>query len=637
MHAELYPILEALPDRPGARLAVAAPRGSAKSTLVSLIFLLWVICHRKRRFVVLISDTADKAGDFLEQVKHELVHNERLLEDYPEVCERGGRYPRPPRWRSHEIITHNQVKVLAMGWGQNIRGRRHIENRPDLILLDDVESRENTHSPEARAKLDEWFNKSVLKAGTKETQVIIVGTIQHYDSLLAKLTDPIKRPMWEGKVYRSVEHWSDHPELWQRWSAILHQREQHEGDLGSNAARRFFEAHREEMISGTQVLWPEAEDYYALMLMRESDGPASFDSEKQNEPVNPQDCFFLEEDFQFWDERWPSEQELIASLGKHAQFVGACDPSLGRQGKHADDSAIITLLRDDQSGRLYVLDADIARRKPDRILDDILAYARYRKYDRFGFETNQFQSCLAEELKRRSNQAGVYLPVQDINHTSDKLGRIQGLQPWSVPAICSSRDGTRRCWSSCVFSPRPPTTTGPTPWRWQSRPADRPSQEVRCVREMRSSHLPARCSAGGRAVGPADIGTRRESHRFQGGKPMRIYKLSVPAQRLVQALDSGEYKSTSVSEVIDAIQAGTIFDLLRERLDIMVPLSMLTPVDKLELLIEWADFELAHTTYELGVERNGLCLVLYYLLESILRRSAHAQYRLTDELAVKED
>ena len=254
-------------------------------------------------------------------------------------------------------------------------------------------------------------------------------TIQHYDSLLAKLTDPIKRPMWEGKVYRSVEQWSDHPELWQTWSAVLHRREDYEGEHGSNAARRFFEDHCEEMLSNTQVLWPEMEDYYTLMLMRESEGPASFDSEKQNEPVNPQDCFFLEEDFQFWDDRWPSEQELIASLGKEAQFVGACDPSLGKQGKHADDSAIITLLRDGQTGTLDVLDADISRRKPDRILDDILAYARHRKYLRFGFETNQFQSFLAEELKRRSNQSGIYLPVHDINHTSDKLGRIQGLQP----------------------------------------------------------------------------------------------------------------------------------------------------------------------------------------------------------------
>ena len=429
MHEELYEILESLPDRPGARLAVAAPRGNAKSTLISLVFVLWSICHRHHRFIVLISDTAEKASEFLDHVKHELVRNERFAEDFPEVCEPGGAYPRWPRWRSREIITHNDVKVLALGMGQNIRGRRHVENRPDLIILDDVESRENTATGEGRRKIVEWFNRSILKAGTKATQVLVVGTIQHYDSLLARLTHPIDAPLWEKRVYRSVICWSDHPELWETWSAILHTREEYEHEGGPNAARRFFEAHTQAMLSGTEVLWPQVEDFYTLMLMRESEGPASFDAEKQNEPINPQDCLFLETDFVFWEDRWSSEQELIASLDGRLRYFGACDPSLGRQGRHADDSAIITLLKDERRGTLYVLDADIRRRKPDTIIDDILSYARIRDYVYFAFETNQFQAFMADELRRRSDAAGVYLPVRDIHHSTDKLGRIQSLQP----------------------------------------------------------------------------------------------------------------------------------------------------------------------------------------------------------------
>ena len=427
MHAELYDLLGGLPGRPGARVAVAAPRGHAKSTLVSLVNVLWSICHGHHRFIVLISDTADKAADFLDHVKHELVHNQRLAEDYPEVCEPDRRRPRPPRWRHHEIITHNQVKVLALGYGQNIRGRRHLESRPDLMILDDVESRDNTATAEARAKVMAWFNRSILKAGTPQTQAVVIGTIQHYDSLLARLTDPAQSPMWEGRIYRAVVQWSSRPELWERWADILHGRSDEDG--GQKAARTFFEAHSQEMLADTAVLWPDVEDYHTLMLMRESEGPASFDSEKQNEPVNPQDCIFLEEDFRYWEDRWPDEQALTAAMKDHATFVGACDPSLGRQGRHADDSAIITLLRDKRDGTLYLLDADIARRRPDRIIDDVLAYARHRKYDRFGFETNQFQSFLADELKRRSNKAGVYLSVEDIHNTTDKLGRIQRLQP----------------------------------------------------------------------------------------------------------------------------------------------------------------------------------------------------------------
>ena len=194
-------------------------------------------------------------------------------------------------------------------------------------------------------------------------------------------------------------------------------------------AKQFFEANREAMLAGTEVLWPENEDYYTLMLMRESEGPASFDSEKQNEPVNPADCLFLEEEFHYWDDRWESSAELIAAVGKNATWIGACDPSLGKSGKHADDSAIITLLRDSSTGTLYVIDADIKRRKPDLIIEHVLAYRRLRKYRTFAFESNQFQSLLADELTRRSNAERLYMPVEPVTHTSDKLARIQGLQP----------------------------------------------------------------------------------------------------------------------------------------------------------------------------------------------------------------
>jgi len=42
---------------------------------------------------------------------------------------------------------------------------------------------------------------------------------------------------------------------------------------------------------------------------------------------------------------------------------------------------------------------------------------------------NQFQSVLADELTRRSNAEGLYLPVEPVHHSTDKLARIQSLQP----------------------------------------------------------------------------------------------------------------------------------------------------------------------------------------------------------------
>ena len=75
------------------------------------------------------------------------------------------------------------------------------------------------------------------------------------------------------------------------------------------------------------------------------------------------------------------------------------------------------------------IDADISKRQPLETIDTILAYHQIRKFHKFAIETNQFQNFLASELQRISTQKCIYVPMKGINHTSDKLGRIQSLEP----------------------------------------------------------------------------------------------------------------------------------------------------------------------------------------------------------------
>lgn len=433
MHLALSERLAAMTTQRSARVAIAAPRGHAKSTLVSLAYVLWCICYGLEPFILLISATLDQATDFLSQVKKELASNPRILEDFPEVAEPPGVAPPAPRWRKEEIITRNDIKVTALGADKQIRGRLHRQHRPSLIILDDVENELEVRSDEQRRRKEQWFFKAVLKAGSPITNVIVIGTILHYDSLLCNLVGssdgPRKHPGWDGLRYQAVLRWSPAADLWARWERIFGQLELHEGEQGPQAASRFFEANREAMLEGTEVLWPQREDYLQLMTIRFSEGRAAFDSEKQNEPVNPEDCLFQESDLHYWDDQYDDEQALIRSFTKGYSFFGACDPSLGKEGKHGDDSAIVTLVRDHATGILYVLDADIRRRKPDQLLEDILQRAVLRNHQAFAMETNQFQDFLADELQRLSGQRSVYLSVRKLTNTSDKLGRIQGLQP----------------------------------------------------------------------------------------------------------------------------------------------------------------------------------------------------------------
>jgi predicted phage terminase large subunit-like protein len=408
---ERYPemIFKAIKTGEGDKEADAAPRGNAKSTWTTLILPIWCAAYKYRLFTLIVSETANQSEDFISFIKIELETNERFKQDFPELCGEG------PVWRSNTIITRNGVKIKGVGSGQKLRGMRHGSRRPDLVICDDLENDEAVESPEQRKKLERWFFKALMKIGQKDTVYIVIGTILHYDSLLQNL---LKKPGWKGKKFKSVISWSKSP-LWEEWERIFTDpsRDKEEAEAIADA---FFKVHKKEMLAGTKVLWPEVEDYYYLMKMRISDGPAYFDSEKQNEPINPEDCLFQEEWFQFWDDEEVDFKEV--------PYAGVVDPSMGKKSKKNDPSAIIAGWIKDHI--IYVDIADIERRHPDRIINDILNYHERRRFDKFGVETVQFQEFFKDTLEKEAHQKGLTLNIVELKPHVDKFLRIQTLQPW---------------------------------------------------------------------------------------------------------------------------------------------------------------------------------------------------------------
>lgn len=397
----------------GCKRVTAAPRGHAKSTNLTFKDSLHATLYEYKHYIILMSDTYAQASGFLGAIQEELEDNEAIIDDFGDL--RGG------VWREDVILTKTGIKLQALGAGQKVRGLKHKNWRPDLFVLDDIENDENVRTPEQRKKLYNWFAKAVGKAGDDYTDFIYIGTMLHYDSLLAKV---LKNPGYRGVKYKAVLSFSKSG-LWDEWQKIYTDlsNENHEAD-----ALAFFEKNREEMLAGTEVLWEEKNSYYDLMCDRVENGEAAFNSELQNEPINPEDCLFNEEWFDYYN---PHEVDFSAPRWR---FFGFVDPSLGKS-KKSDFSAIITLALDVQTGYMLVADADIERRHPDKIIIDVLEKAKWlrrdfkKRYHKFGAETNQFQWFLKEQLAKASAKARIYLPIVEVNQTTDKLLRIQTLQP----------------------------------------------------------------------------------------------------------------------------------------------------------------------------------------------------------------
>jgi len=408
---ERYPgmIKKSIETGDGDKEADAAPRGNAKSTWVDLVLALWATAFRHRHFILIVSDTASQAEDFVQFLKAEIEVNERLAQDFPKLVGQG------PIWRADTIITRNGVKIRGVGAGQKLRGMRHGSKRPDLVICDDLENDEAVESPDQRKKMERWFFKALMKIGQKNTVFIVLGTILHYDSLLNNL---LNKPGWKGKKFKAVIKYSE-SKLWERWEEIFVNISigKEEAEV---AADTFFNVHKEEMLKGIEVLWPEVEDYYYLMKMRISDGPAYFESEKQNEPINPEDAVFLEEWFVDWED---GDVDLTG-----IPHGGACDPSLGKRNKRGDPSAIMGGRMKDRI--LYLDIADIERRQPDKITTDILAHHSRDPFDKLKMETVQFQEFFAREFEKVAHEKNLTVNVDDYNPNADKDLRIVRLQPW---------------------------------------------------------------------------------------------------------------------------------------------------------------------------------------------------------------
>ena len=386
--------------------ALAAPRGEAKSTIVTRLFALYCVVTDQKKYIAIISDSIDQSAEFLQAIKTELEVNPRIKTDFPKVIGTGR------VWQAYSIQTANNIKIQCAGARKKMRGWVYGAYRPDLVLLDDLENDENVESPEQRDKLYKWLLRTPLKlaAAGEKMDVVYIGTILHHDSVLNRI---LKNKGWTTRVFKALLEWPDNMALWDEWEAIYH-------DEGESAAVAFYQKNKRKMDKGAKVSWA-ARPLLALMIIRTRDGHGNFDSELQNDPAAGEDSPFSDS-INYW-------RELPAGL----IYFAAVDPSLGKKSKtrkKGDPSAIIVGGYDRLKGALYIVVADIQRRTPDKIISDVIKYQKeYPQILAWAVESVAFQEFLRTELVKRSAQQGVHVPATPVFPHGDKALRIIALQP----------------------------------------------------------------------------------------------------------------------------------------------------------------------------------------------------------------
>lgn len=179
-------------DPANRRLEVLGFRSSAKSYYGSLALPLWAALEHPEKypFIILIGDRFSQASLTIANLKNELDHNLGLKADYGVVA--GGDPERwkleGSEWQKQNLVLSNGVRIIARSRGQRIRGMRHLNARPSLVVVDDPEDLEWVKSKQNRDKSFQWLTSEIIPAMDERTgKLLLIGNLLHSDGLLSRM------------------------------------------------------------------------------------------------------------------------------------------------------------------------------------------------------------------------------------------------------------------------------------------------------------------------------------------------------------------------------------------------------------------------------------------------------------------
>lgn len=314
----------------GALFALAMARGTGKTTCCRHA-VQWAINYGYARFPYLIGATDEKGEESLDVIRDDYETNPLLLADFPEICyplhklegvhnKASGQIlngvPTRIKFRRRTLILPTVEGSAASGailktggLLSSVRGANHKLPdgeiiRPDLILLDDPQTRESAESPQQSATRIRIVTADVLgMAGpTGKIAALMPCTVIAPGDLADTVLDPEKHPEWRPLRTSMLVSFPERLDLWEEYWDIFCAALKTQGDDEEFAvpaiATEFYKDHRKQMDQGGEVSWEarkRADELSALQhamnLFFRNEG--AFFSEYQNDPRDP----FADEEF----------------------------------------------------------------------------------------------------------------------------------------------------------------------------------------------------------------------------------------------------------------------------------------------------------------------------------------------------
>lgn len=387
LHDEIFELI----DSGAPKIAIAAPRGIGKTSIVGLALTAKKILFQQTKFIAYVSQSASSAEMQTENLKQELVANQLVKKLFGSIKSKNiiGMDETFSKRAWIAGVGDNQefsTLVYPRGSGQQVRGILHRNARPDLIIVDDLEDSDTINNDELRAKRKVWFYADLIKCVSrveKNWQIIYIDTLKHEDSLLEEL---LGASDWEST-----------------------RQELCDDEFNSNAP---------SMITTEEIIL-EAKSH------REKGQMDVFYREFRNIPISKEDAVFKPEYFKSYN-----DVELgSSSTYKNLRNVVIVDPAKTVK-LHSADSAIVGIGVDRNSHKIYVRDVVAGKMYPDELYNESLEMVKRLRANTLAVEVTSLNEFITQPFKNQMRTKGIFCQWVSLQARASKEERIAALAPY---------------------------------------------------------------------------------------------------------------------------------------------------------------------------------------------------------------
>lgn len=220
--------------------AIGIPRGFAKTTYVKLQ-CVWYVLFSNKKFILVISASEKKAmaivADICDMLSSPNIR--RLFGHWDANTEENNNTTKVFHFRGRQII------IWAAGAGTSVRGINRKNNRPDVIIMDDIQDREDAKNKELADELLVWMLSTLMKAKSPfGCTFIFIGNMYPQNSILAKLK---QNPQWTSFIVGGIL--ADGSSLWEDLKPIDELLEEYESDSNMGHPEVFIS----EVLNSTEI------------------------------------------------------------------------------------------------------------------------------------------------------------------------------------------------------------------------------------------------------------------------------------------------------------------------------------------------------------------------------------------------